>query len=135
GAILTLIGLVLMLPLALGRLSALVASATRWLAPVEGRLARLQLLRHHSRTTLTVGVVFMAIAMGICLASSIMDTVQDVQNWYQKAIRADFFVRAEAPSMATGQAVDLPDQLGSDIRKVAGIQSVDAIRLRALSSS
>lgn len=135
GAILALIGLVLMLPLALGRLSALVAAATRWLAPVEGRLARLQLLRHHSRTTLTVGVVFMAIAMGICLASSIMDTVQDVQNWYQKAIRADFFVRAEAPSMATGQAADLPDQLGTDIRKVSGIKSVDAIRFRPLTAS
>jgi putative ABC transport system permease protein len=135
GAVLALIGLVLMLPLALGRLSALVAGAIRWFAPVEGRLARLQLLRHHSRTTLTVGVVFMAIAMGICLASSIMDTVNDVQNWYEKAIRADFFVRAEAPSMATGQAADLPDQLGTDIRKVAGIKSVDAIRFRPLTAS
>jgi putative ABC transport system permease protein len=135
GAVFMLIGLVLMLPLALGQLSALVTRAMRGVALVESRLARLQLLRHHSRTTLTVGVVFMAIAMGICLAISIMDTVQDVRNWYEKAYRADFYVRAESPSMATGEAAALPDNVGSDIRKIDGIKSVDAIRYRPLTAA
>jgi putative ABC transport system permease protein len=134
-AILLLIGLVLMLPLALGSLSYLAVAITRRIAPVEGKLARLQLLRHHSRTTLTIGVVFIAIATGIGLANSIMDTVQDVRNWYTKAIVADFTVRAESPSMATGQAADLPDNVGSDIRKLAGIKSVDAIRFRPVTAS
>ena len=34
--------------------------------------------------TLTVGVVFVAIATGIGLANSVMDNVQDVRDWYQK---------------------------------------------------
>jgi putative ABC transport system permease protein len=135
GAVLVLIGLVFMLPLALGTFSALVNVATRLFAPVESRLARLQLLRHHSRTTLTVGVVFIAVASGIGLANSITDTVQDVRNWYEKAIRADFTVRAESPSMATGQASDLPDSVGSDIRKLSGLKSVDAIRFRPVTAA
>ena len=89
---------------------------------MEGRLARQQLLRHYSRTTLTVGVVFLAMAMGICLAISITDTVDDVRHWYEKAYRADFYVRAESPSMATGEAADLPDNVGPDIRKISGAQ-------------
>jgi putative ABC transport system permease protein len=135
GAALIMIGLVLMLPLALGAFSALVSALMRFLAPVESKLARLQLLRHQSRTALTVGVVFIAAAAGLSLANSIMDTVQDVQNWYEKAIRADFTVRAESPSMATGQAADLPDNVGTEIRKVSGIKSVDALRFRPLEAS
>lgn len=135
GAVILLIGLVFMLPLALGSFSALVGAFMRIFAPVESKLARLQLLRHHSRTALTVGVVFIAVAAGIGLANSIMDTVQDVRTWYEKAIRGDFYVRAEAPSMATGQAADLPDNVGTEIRKVSGIKSVDAIRFRPLEAS
>ncbi len=59
-----------------------------------------------------------------------MDIVDDVCSWYKKAIVADFYVRAEAPSMATGQAADLPDSVGSDIRKVSGINTIDALRFR-----
>ena len=73
---------------------------------------RLQLLRHRSRTTLTVGVVFIAVATGIGLASSVIDNVSNVQNWYHKAFTADFFVRAMAPDMASGLMADLPDTLG-----------------------
>src|SRR6185369_7315865 len=99
--------------------------------PVEGKLARLQLLRHHSRTTLTIGVVFIAISTGIGLANSVMDTVENVRDWYRKAIVADFFVRAEAPSMATGAATNVPDSIGPEIKKVAGIETIDALRFGA----
>ena len=124
-----LIGIVLMLPIALGPLSKLVAAAPRPMARIEGRLARLQLLRHRSRTTLTVGVVFIAISTGIGLASSIIDNVTNVQNWYHKAFTADFFVRAMVPDMASGLMADLPDTIGSQIRKIPGITNIDTARL------
>ncbi len=127
-AILLLTGLVLLLPVALRPLTSVTAVVLRRLAPVEGRLARLQLLRHHSRTTLTVGVVFIAISTGIGLANSVMDNVADVRNWYRKAIVADFFVRATAPDMATGTSADLPDTVGPEINKIPGIISKDAMR-------
>ena len=123
-----LVGLVLLLPMALSPLSSLVAVAlSPWLR-VECGLARRQLLRHRSRTTLTTGVVFIAISTGIGLATAVMDNVQDVKNWYHKTIVADFFVRAMAPEMATGLAADLPDQVDAEIRRVPGIVSIEAVR-------
>jgi putative ABC transport system permease protein len=127
-AIILLTGIVLMLPAALGPLSVVVATVLRPFVRVEGRLARLQLLRHRSRTTLTVGVVFIAISTGIGLASSVIDNVSNVRNWYAKAIVADFFVRAMAPDMSSGLAADLPDSVGDEVRKVPGIISIDTAR-------
>lgn len=128
-AILMLAGFVLLMPAALNGLSAITTFFIQPFLPVEGRLARRQLLRHRSRTTLTVGVVFIAAAAGIALANSVMDNVADVKNWYTKAIVADFVVRATAPSMATGLAPDLPDGVGDLIKKVEGITTLDATRL------
>ncbi len=122
-------GIVLLLPLALEPLSQLVATILRPWLRVESRLARQQLLRHRARTTLTTGVVFIAISTGIGLATAVIDNVQDVRNWYRKAIVADFFVRAMAPDMATGLAADLPDELDPKIRTVPGIESFESLRL------
>lgn len=125
-AILLLAGLVLLLPVAIKPLSAITAFFLEPMAPVEGRLARRQLLRHRSRTTLTVGVVFIAAATGIGLANSVMDNVNDVREWYRKAIVADFFVRATPPDMATGTAPTLPESLRTDLKHIDGITSLDA---------
>ncbi len=96
---------------------------------IETRLARRQLLRNYSRSTLTIIVVFIAISTGIGLASSVLDNVNDVKQWYHKAITADFFLRAMAPEMATGLAADLPDDVDPEVRAVPGISDVEAIRL------
>ena len=128
GAVMLLVGIVLMLPLGLRSLTRVAALVLQPWMRVETRLACRQLLRHQSRTTLTIGVIFVAISTGIGLASSVIDNVQDVQDWYRKTIIADFFVRAMAPDMATGLAADLPDALDSQIRRVPGITGIDAVR-------
>lgn len=125
-AILLLAGLVLLLPVAIKPLSALTGFFVERIMPVEGKLARRQLLRHRSRTTLTVGVVFIAAATGIGLANSVIDNVNDVREWYRRAIVADFFVRATPPDMATGTAPTLPESLRSELKRVDGITSLDA---------
>ncbi len=131
-AVLMLAGFVLLMPVALKPLSAIVMFFVRMVMPVEGRLARLQLLRHRSRTTLTIGVVFLAAATGVGLANSVMDTVNNVQRWYHKVIVADFYLRASEPSMATGLSPDLPDGVGDEAKKVDGIKSIDATRLGSI---
>ena len=60
-----------------------------------------------------------------------MDNVENVRNWYRKAIVADFYVRAESPSMATGSGRSLPDTVGPDIKKRRGIETIDAPAFRA----
>jgi putative ABC transport system permease protein len=128
-AIFLLIGLVLMLPIALQALSNGVAALLRPFVRIESRLARMQLLRHRSRTTLTVGVVFIAVATGVGLASAIIDNVSNVQDWYRKAFAADFFVRAMAPDVGSGLMADLPESMGEEIKKIPGITYIDATRL------
>lgn len=128
-AVVMLVGLVLLLPLALGPFSRGVAKLLSPWMRVEARLAGRHLLTHRSRTTLTVGVVFIAAAAAIGLANTVLDNVQDVKDWYHKSIIADYFVRATMPDMATGMAADLPDELGEKLAKIPGITSMDALRL------
>lgn len=122
-------GLVFMLPTILGPLSAVVEALLRPVMRIESRMARRQLLRHRARTTLTVGVVFIAISTGIGLANAVLDNVNDVQEWYRRTFVADFLVRAMAPDMATGLASDLPDGVGEKLTAIPGIESIEAIRL------
>lgn len=130
-SVLLLVGIVLMLPLALGPLAAAVARLLPPAMRVEARLAGGHLLTHRTRTTLTVGVVFIAISTGVGLASAVIDNVSDVRDWYEKTVIADFFLRATTPDMATGTAADLPDELDAKVRAIPNISGIDALRLIA----
>lgn len=92
---------------------------------VETRLARQQLLRRRTRTTLTIGILFMAVSTGIGMGSTLLDNVQDVQNWYRRTIIGDFFVRSMMPDM-TGDTSDVPDKVREEIEKIPGIKRIGA---------
>jgi putative ABC transport system permease protein len=96
---------------------------------VEGAIASRQLLIHRSRTTLTVGVVFIAASAAIGLANTVLDNVQDIKDWYRKTLIADFYIRATMPDMATGMAADLPDGLDDELRSVDGVTGIDPLRM------
>lgn len=124
-----LVGLVLILPVGLPIITAAVAKLLPRRMRVEGRIASRQLLIHRSRTTLTVGVVFIAASAALGLANTVLDNVQDIRDWYRKTLIADYFIRATMPDMATGLAADLPDGLGDELLAVDGVEGIDAIRL------
>jgi putative ABC transport system permease protein len=124
-----LVGLVLVLPVALPTIAGGVARVLPRQLRTEARIASRQLLVHRSRTTLTVGVVFIAASAAIGLANTVLDNTEDIRDWYRKAMVADFFIRATMPDMATGMAADLPDGLDEELRKIDGVQSLDASRL------
>jgi putative ABC transport system permease protein len=126
--VLILAGLVLLLPVIVVPMSRLAEWVLRPLMRLESRMARLQLLRHRTRTALTIGVLFVAISTGVGLASSVMDNVNDVKSWYRRAMVADFFVRAMSPDMATGQAADMPDEVGAELAKVQHITAMETAR-------
>jgi putative ABC transport system permease protein len=121
-------GLVLLIPMIVSPLSAWMARLMKPFAPCQSRLARLQLLRHRTRTALTIGVLFIAISTGVGLASSVIDNVSDVKNWYQRTMVADYFLRAMSPDMSTGQAADMPDEVGEAISKIDHIHSIESTR-------
>ena len=128
-AVFMLIAVVFILPATLRPLTWLAASVIRQVAPVETNLARREVLRHRWRTSLTIGVLFIATSTGIGLASSVLDNIRDVRRWYQTTIVGDFFVRAFVPDMATGLAADMPEEVNDAIRRIPGVERVNTSRL------
>ena len=120
-----LIGVVLLLPLILDPLCRFFAYCVSPLSRVESGLALRQVLRHHARSTLTVGVLFVAGAGGVGMSYSILDNVRDVQVWYRRAVVGDFFVRAMLPDNGTGKAAPLPDDLCEALRKVPKLTALE----------
>jgi putative ABC transport system permease protein len=128
-SVIFLVGLVVLLPTGLSAATGFVYLLLRpWMA-VEARLARRQLLRHPGRTTMTIGVLFIAMSTGVGLANTIVDNVRDVKQWYEQAIVGDFFVRAMMPDMATGQAADMPEGLAEEIKAIPGVEGLDTVRM------
>src|SRR4029079_17949225 len=117
-AVTLLIGLVLIDIVIFDPQASFVAGLLRFLSPVEAAMALRQVLRNHMRSALTVAVLFIAGSTGVGMASSIIDCVHDVANWFDRAITADFVIRAMMPDMATGTAPDLPDELGTDLENL-----------------
>lgn len=124
-----LVGIVILIPLALGPLSQIIVAGLSPFASVEASLAQKQLLRHRGRTSLTVGVLFIAGSTGIGIAHSVIDNVNDVKDWYRRTIIGDYYVRALMPDFSTGLNADLPTQLEIDLRKLPGIANLDRVKL------
>lgn len=129
GAIPLLIGIVALETVMLWPQASFLAWLLRPLAKVESKLALKQILRHNTRSALTVGVLFCAGAAGIGIANSILDNLHDVHDWKQQAIVGDFYVRAMMPDMASGTAADLPEGVGQDLQKIPDIESLDTVSL------
>lgn len=129
GAIAMLVGLVFILPAALRPLTWLAAAISRRVAPVETNLARREVLRNRWRSALTIGVLFIASATGIGLASSVLDNINDVRQWYRTTVVGDFFVRAFVPDLATGTSADIPEQVGGELQQIPGIERITTGRL------
>lgn len=116
-ALTLLIGLVLLDAVILGPQATFVSWLLKPLGRVESALALKQVLRHHTRSALTVAVLFIVGSTGVGMANSILDNVKDVYDWFDQAIMGDYFIRAMMPDLATGTAADLPEELGEELEK------------------
>jgi putative ABC transport system permease protein len=134
GIVLILLACVMLIPSILGPTCRALAN---WMEPwigVSAQLAYKQLLRHVGRTSLTVGVLFIALATSIGMAGNVLDNVRNVQSWYARTIVGDFFVRASLPDLAIGAAADLPDEIASQVSSLPGIASVEGMRFATIHS-
>ena len=127
GALIMLVGIVFLLPGIIEELTAVVAKMLTPIIGVEALLARKQILRHRGRSSLTIGTVFIAISTVLGLASTILDNVGNVEQWYQRAIVGDFFIRAAMPDMNTGATADMPLDLPEQIAGMPGVKLVDTL--------
>jgi putative ABC transport system permease protein len=134
GVALFLVGCVLALPLILSPLLAVSGWLLRPVLGVEGSLALRQLARHRTRTGLTVGVLFVAVAVAIAFGNSLLNIVRDLRHWYEQAVVGDFLVRGSMPDTGFLLPTALPETLARDIQKienVAGVERISFVPARA----
>jgi putative ABC transport system permease protein len=110
---LLLVGGVLALPLVVDPLLRLLAVVPLGL---EARFAVQQLARHRGRTSLTAGVLFLALVVAIAFGQALRTTLRDLQHWYRQTIVADFLVRGAMPDSSFTLAPALPESLAEEIR-------------------
>jgi putative ABC transport system permease protein len=120
---------VLLIPLVLDPL----ARAVTWLMSpalrLEGRLAHRQVRRRPVRTALTVGVLYIAVTVGVGLGTTVINNVDDVRNWSRQTLAGDFYVRAMMPDTATGVTARVPAEIQDQIRRLPGVTNVDTIQI------
>jgi len=121
--VLLLVGGVLALPLVIGPLLQLLVVLPLGL---EGRFAVHQLARHRGRTSLTSGVLFLALVVAIAFGQALRTTLRDLQHWYRQTIVADFLIRGAMPDSSFTLAPALPEALAEEIRRCGDV-AVDLI--------
>jgi len=132
-AVLALLGFVLLIPVSLEPLSRFIAKVFHPILKTEGDLAQRQLMRRRTRTALTTGVLFVALAVGVGLGTTFVNNADDVRNWFDRTVIGDFFVRADVPDLATGESTQVPESLGEEIAKIPGVYDVKSARFATIS--
>ena len=122
------VAFLLLLPIVLGPLAWVVAAAMRPILHAEGRIAHRQILRRRVRTTLTVGVLYLAVSTAISLGTNILDNVQDIQTWLETTLKGDFFVRLMHQDVGSGQSAKMPESFVDSLRAIEGVANVDSVR-------
>lgn len=134
GIVLILLGCVLMIPRLLEPACQILTKILEPWIGVPAKLAQKQLLRHVGRTSMTVGVLFVAMATSIGMAGNVLDNVRNIQQWYSQTIIGDFFVRASLPDFSSGTAADLPEDVLKQLNEIQGVQSVSPMRFAHVQS-
>lgn len=127
-AVVSMAAFVLLIPWLVGPLGRIASWLLSPMLRLEGRLAHRQIRRRPVRTALTLGVLYMAVSLGIGQGTAILNSIQNVRAWFRQTMLADFIVRAAAPNAATGQTIELPLSLRGQIEKVPGVTHVGAVR-------
>ncbi len=128
GIIIILLGCVLVIPRALKPVCLWLADMFEPILGVPARLATKQLLRHVGRTSMTVSVLFVALAMCMGMAGNVLDHVRNVHVWFKQTMVGDFFVRSSLPNFTTGSAADLPATIEQQVSQLEGVQCVITMR-------
>ncbi len=120
--VLLLAGGVLSLPLLAAPLLRLAASVP---LGVAGTLAGQQLGRQRTRTGLTAGVLFLALAVAIGFGHTLRGIVRDLRHWYHRCVVADFIVRGSMPDTSFALATALPEALAGEVAAACAAAGVD----------
>jgi putative ABC transport system permease protein len=118
----------LLIPIVLHPLAWLVSWVLNPLLRTEGRIANRQVLRRLVRTSLTVGILYVAVSSAVSLGTNILDTVDDIHSWTSKTLKGDFLVQAMRQDPSTGMGAKMKEAYVAELRQIEGVANVDSIR-------
>ena len=119
---------VLVVPVLLGLFSRVAAKVLTPILGAEGRIACRQILRRRTRTTLTIGVLYIAVSTAIALGTSIINSVKDLHHWQDQTLAGDFFIQAMQSDINGTGGSELDESLGQKIYDIPGVRRIDAVR-------
>jgi putative ABC transport system permease protein len=119
---------VMLVPIVLKAMSKGTAAVLYPVLKVEGQLASRQILRRRARATLTIGILYIAVSMAVSIGITLVNNINEVRSWFDKTLNGDFIVRATSADLAAGSAVQMPESMGEEIRRIDGVKNVDSLR-------
>jgi putative ABC transport system permease protein len=99
----------------------------RPLLGLEGKLAAQQLDRQPTRTSLTVGVLFIGVLVTVSFGNALLNSISDIDSWYRHTIPSDYLIRAALPEPTTVFAAPLAPALAEEIRALPGVAVVGRV--------
>jgi putative ABC transport system permease protein len=86
-------------------------------------------VRETGRSSLTVGVLFMAVAAGLGTSNAVLSITQDVHDWHDQTLTADYLLRTMMPDTRLRNAVTMPESLETELKSLPGVTHVDSARV------
>jgi len=111
---------VLLTPVLLGPLGRLAGLPFRLVAPAAERLTRGSLIRDRSRTTLTVGVLTIGLAMIVALSTAAQSARESATSWLERVVPGDVVATSIRP-------VALDEPVAQTLAAVPGVARVSPI--------
>ena len=125
----SLISVVMLLPVALGPA---VHGLTRLLVRLGGfplEVAERIVVRETGRSSLTIGVLFMAVAAGLGTSNAVLSITQDLYDWNDQTLKSDFLLRTMMPNTTLRNAITMPESLEDELKALPGVTLVDSARV------
>ncbi len=123
-----LVACTLSVPVVVPPLLRVIHTCARPVLGVAGRLAFRQLERYPLRTSLTSGVLALAVITGVGMGNATLGSVRDIEEWYARTIVADYLVRAAMPTNATMTSPSMARDVGAELAAVPGVERVLPLR-------
>lgn len=121
-----LVGMSLLIPVLLVSMVHLLALGLERFSAPNAFLACRQVLRQRTRSSLTAGVLFVAVVMSVAMGNSVLNNTDDVRQWVKQAVIGDFLVRGTAMlDMTTGESPAIPHEVLEQVRAIPGIATVE----------
>lgn len=127
--VVALISVVFFLPVALLPGVTLLSWPLRKLLSIEGEMSERLVLRHSGRSSLTIGVLFMAVAAGMALSNAVFSVSNDIRLWQRISMPSEFLVRVLQFDLSGHDPASMPEELREQVAALPGVRAVEGVRL------